>query len=185
MSNRIFVTGIGIISAIGKNVNETLDSIHSNNSGIGNISNLDTYHKNKIPVAEVKLSDNELFTIAGINSQPGYTRTSLLGMIAAREALQNSKNNNILMNYSPRILSPIELQILQGFSRDSTGRFFPMFIFWGPLSFRRDVSGRQFFTMDSSVLYQLLRSKNLLLLHHYFWGWKNNLIYIINWLPIF
>ena len=109
MSNRVFVTGIGIVSAIGNNVEETLNSIYSLKSGIGEITHLNTFHKGKLPVAEVKYSDNELSAFAEATAdeleiarvrlskfqKPGksiqFTRTALLGMLAAKEALASSK----------------------------------------------------------------------------------------------
>jgi 3-oxoacyl-[acyl-carrier-protein] synthase-1 len=92
---RVFVTGIGIITSIGNNVDETYSSLKTLKSGINEISMLDTVHKNKIPAAEVKLNNEELFKIAGIEHRKGFTRTTLLGIIAAREAIQHSKLTDI------------------------------------------------------------------------------------------
>lgn len=86
MPERVYVTGIGMISAIGSDVHETLASLLSGRSGIGAITMLDTIHKGKIPVAEVKRSTGELLEATGNRGMKNLTRTSLLGMIAAREA---------------------------------------------------------------------------------------------------
>lgn len=86
MPSRVVVTGIGIISSIGKNVPETLQSLKSSKSGIGQISHLNSIHKGVIPVAEVKLTDEELANFANVNPDEHYTRTSLLGIVAAKEA---------------------------------------------------------------------------------------------------
>lgn len=91
MSSRIFITGLGVVSAIGNNVEETLASVQSQRSGIGNISYLETVHKNILPIAEVKLSEDELIERAGIKNKYGITRTSLLGIIAASEAAENAQ----------------------------------------------------------------------------------------------
>ncbi|MGE0638565.1 MAG: beta-ketoacyl-[acyl-carrier-protein] synthase family protein [Bacteroidia bacterium] len=93
MSERIAITGLGIISAIGDNVQQNLDSLRAKRSGIGQINYLNTIHKGILPVAEVKHSDEELLKLAGIKEDTGYTRTALLGMIAAREAFENSGGN--------------------------------------------------------------------------------------------
>ena len=86
---KIFVTGAGIISATGNNLQENLSSLINSKSGIGNITFLDTIHKHKIPVGEVKLTDEEL--IHKISAPKGvYTRTSLLGMAAAKEAVSGA-----------------------------------------------------------------------------------------------
>ena len=60
MSEKIYITGIGAITAIGNNVPENLESLKAKNSGIGKINFLDTGHKDEIPVGEVKMSDSEL-----------------------------------------------------------------------------------------------------------------------------
>jgi 3-oxoacyl-[acyl-carrier-protein] synthase-1 len=93
MSKKIFVTGIGIISSIGNGVAETLKFVESSSSGIGTINNLITFYKDKLPAAEVKLTNKELANIAGISEDKLYTRTTLLGVIAAREALKSSGIN--------------------------------------------------------------------------------------------
>jgi 3-oxoacyl-(acyl-carrier-protein) synthase len=88
----VCITGIGIISAVGNNVDEVLESLLHSQAGIGPITHLDTLHKGVIPVGEVKWTDDELKIAAGIEDRDGniYTRTSLLGMLAAREAIKNA-----------------------------------------------------------------------------------------------
>ena len=46
MNKKIFVTGFGLITAIGDNVKESLQSLMSSKSGVGEISILGTIHKN-------------------------------------------------------------------------------------------------------------------------------------------
>jgi 3-oxoacyl-[acyl-carrier-protein] synthase-1 len=65
MSKRVYITGIGIISAIGTNVRETLQSLMDGKSGIGDITRLKTLHKGIIPMAEVKRSTDLLLEDAG------------------------------------------------------------------------------------------------------------------------
>ena len=93
MAERVFITGMGIISSIGNNVDETFLSIKSLKSGIGKISFLDTRLADEIHVCEVKLSGKELFEIAEMMYRKGYTRTALLGLIAAKEAVKSSGIN--------------------------------------------------------------------------------------------
>jgi 3-oxoacyl-(acyl-carrier-protein) synthase len=87
MSQRVFVTGIGIISAIGHDVKETLSSLIAEKSGIGEITLFDTIHKGKFPLAEVKLTNDQLLEMTGNPGKPNFTRTALLGMVAAKAAL--------------------------------------------------------------------------------------------------
>jgi len=89
MAERIAITGIGIISSLGLNTKENLKSLLEKKTGIGQMELLNSIHK-EIPVAEVKKTDQELADIIGIPSIDGYTRTSLLAMIAAKEAWQDA-----------------------------------------------------------------------------------------------
>lgn len=82
---RIAITGVGAVSAIGMNCAETLQSLLNERSGIGRMRQLGSVHT-ELPVGEVPYSDAELRTIAGVSDEP-MPRTSLLGIIAAREAL--------------------------------------------------------------------------------------------------
>ncbi|MBU8893178.1 MAG: beta-ketoacyl-[acyl-carrier-protein] synthase family protein [Bacteroidales bacterium] len=91
MSQRIFITGIGIISGIGNNVDETLQSIKLKKSGVTDIKYLETIHKGTIPVSEVKLSEDELIELAGLDKNEPFTRSTLIGIIAADEAVKSAK----------------------------------------------------------------------------------------------
>jgi len=95
MSKRVYVTGIGIVCAIGDNVPETLQSLLMGNSGIGEITLFPTKHKGYLPVAEVKKSNQELLNDLGFPHAKHFTRTALLGMKAALEAVQSARVNNI------------------------------------------------------------------------------------------
>lgn len=90
MKNRICVTGIGVISAIGNNRYETLDSLLKEKSGISTIKHLSTIH-NKIPVGGVAMNDQELKKACGIDENYIVGRTTLLGILAAREACVQAK----------------------------------------------------------------------------------------------
>ena len=87
-TSNIFIAGLGAISAIGNNVAECLSSLESGQAGIGAITYLETVHRGQIPVAEVKLSNEELASRGGVS--PKITRTALLSLLAAREALDNA-----------------------------------------------------------------------------------------------
>ena len=90
MADRVFVTGIGIICAIGKNTAETFDSLRATRSGISRLSILDSIHRDELPAGEIKLTNQELGDLAGITDLDMHPRTALLGMIAAEEALQSA-----------------------------------------------------------------------------------------------
>lgn len=80
---KISITGYGIISAIGLNINETIDSLRLENSGIKQGAFSEIPEKK---VGMVLKSNEELAQLLGINET--LPRTTLLGMIAAREAFQ-------------------------------------------------------------------------------------------------
>ncbi len=82
---RIAITGIGIVSAIGCNCAETLQALLEQRSGIAPMRYLHSVHT-EYPVGEVKLSNDELRQRLGLGNEP-LPRTSLLGIMAAREAI--------------------------------------------------------------------------------------------------
>lgn len=88
MSSPVYIAGLGIISAIGNNVAENLASLKKGEAGIGIMSRLSSIHKQTLPVAEVKLSNDELTTFLKMPAH--ITRTALLSTWAAKEALENA-----------------------------------------------------------------------------------------------
>lgn len=79
-----------MISAIGSNVMENLRSLRLQQSGLGHTAYIDTIHKDVLPVAEVKHDTETLAEMAGVPGAPGYTRTTLLGLVAMQEALRSA-----------------------------------------------------------------------------------------------
>ncbi|MFY0254727.1 beta-ketoacyl-[acyl-carrier-protein] synthase family protein [Chitinophaga sp. 30R24] len=90
MAERVFITGVGMITAIGDDVAGNLHSLRSRHSGLGYSTYLDTKYKEVLPVAEVKHANESLFALAGLPVTAGFTRTTLLGLTAMREALQQA-----------------------------------------------------------------------------------------------
>lgn len=90
MAERVFITGMGMITAIGDTVTANLGSLRQQQSGLGFTHYIDTIYKEILPVAEVKHSTAELSTMAGVPNSPEYTRTTLLGLLAMQEALQQA-----------------------------------------------------------------------------------------------
>lgn len=90
---QIFVTGIGVVSAIGINVPEHLESFRRQRDGMAPVSLFDTVLD--VPVAEVKYSDEQLREYLGLPSGKVYSRTALLGMVAAGEAMSSAGLHDI------------------------------------------------------------------------------------------
>ena len=91
MKGRVYVAGTGVISAIGNSIPETLKSFENHSSGIGKVSLFDTIHENALPVGEVKIPNTQLADNLSVNSS--LSRTALLGIQAAREAVAASRVN--------------------------------------------------------------------------------------------
>ncbi|MDR1764095.1 MAG: beta-ketoacyl-[acyl-carrier-protein] synthase family protein [Dysgonamonadaceae bacterium] len=72
---KIVVSGAGIISSIGKNIPETLDSLENKRSGLQPLSLFDSRYRGVLPVGEADFPVSKRFS-----------RTALLGIYAARAA---------------------------------------------------------------------------------------------------
>ncbi|MVT10745.1 beta-ketoacyl-[acyl-carrier-protein] synthase family protein [Chitinophaga tropicalis] len=90
MAERVFITGMGMITAIGDNVAGNLHNLRLLRTGLGYTRHLDTIYKETLPVAEVVHTTEQLHELAGVAGMEGYTRTTLLGLVAMREALQQA-----------------------------------------------------------------------------------------------
>jgi len=90
VTNKVFITGCGIISSIGDNFEENYENLLSEKSGIGKIDILKTNHSDHLIAGEVKYTNPELAEMAGIELKDGITRTTLLGIIVANQALTNA-----------------------------------------------------------------------------------------------
>ena len=88
--NFVSITGMGIISSIGNNLEENFSALINKKAGLSQTSHINTIHKNKIKVGEIKYTNNELIDLLGFDKSENYSRTELLGSIAAIEAIKNS-----------------------------------------------------------------------------------------------
>ncbi|WP_217220358.1 beta-ketoacyl-[acyl-carrier-protein] synthase family protein [Mucilaginibacter paludis] len=88
MNREVYIAGLGTITAIGNNVAQCLAALQNEQAGMGAITQMQTIHQHTLPVAEVKLTNDELAAIAGLS--PEISRTTLLSLIAAREALDDA-----------------------------------------------------------------------------------------------
>ena len=105
----VAIAGAGVISAIGNNVADSLLSFEKGTAGMGDITLLDTIYTGRLPVAEVKANNQELAQWAGLfpsaaglipssrptrghvtGLAPSVSRTALLSLIAAKEALDDA-----------------------------------------------------------------------------------------------
>ena len=95
MYKGVAVTGMGIISSIGNTVDENFQSLIERKHGISRIKKIETIHKNSIMVGEIDLSNDELIRFLGLPKNNNYSRTALLGEVAAKEAVKNAQISDI------------------------------------------------------------------------------------------
>ncbi|WPO82490.1 beta-ketoacyl-[acyl-carrier-protein] synthase family protein [Chryseobacterium sp. JJR-5R] len=95
MSQKIAITGMGIISSIGNNAEENLSSLITGKHGISDIELFETRHAGHIKTGEIKRSNKELMQELQLNESSNATRTALLGMTAAREAVKHAGISDI------------------------------------------------------------------------------------------
>lgn len=86
----VAITGMGIISAIGHSVEENKASLLASKTGVRDIRHIQTKHSQVIKVGEVSLTNKELTTQLHLPDVHNYTRTGLLGLFAAKAALENA-----------------------------------------------------------------------------------------------
>lgn len=89
MGGVISITGMGILCAIGNDKQAVLDALLKKESGIGRMQYLPSVHTD-IPVGEIKLSTEEMKQMLGISGDGPVSRTSVMGALAVREALQQA-----------------------------------------------------------------------------------------------
>ena len=85
----IAITGEGIVSAIGLNKQEVLQSLQEGRTGIGEMKYLQSVH-HELPVGEVDLSNEQMKEMLGIHPRQMMSRTSLMGMLAIDQALKEA-----------------------------------------------------------------------------------------------
>ncbi|MEP7168631.1 MAG: beta-ketoacyl-[acyl-carrier-protein] synthase family protein [Bacteroidota bacterium] len=93
MPQKVFVTGMGIISSIGNNCPQNFQSLIQSAHGISDIEILETVYRKKYKAGEIKFTNKQLEEMSDCN-QDNLTRTSLLGMIAAKEAMFHAQIKN-------------------------------------------------------------------------------------------
>lgn len=85
----IAITGEGIVSAIGLNKQEVLQSLLKKQSGIGKMKHLQSIH-HELAVGEVDLSNEKMKEILDIPTSQMMSRTALMGIIAIQQALDDA-----------------------------------------------------------------------------------------------
>lgn len=92
---KIAITGMGIISALGTTVEENFNALKNRISGISDLENIDTVHRGVLKFGEIKLTNSDLANILKLPDNHSFSRTTLLGAYAAKQAVENAGITNI------------------------------------------------------------------------------------------
>ena len=87
---KVAITGMGIISAIGNSVDENFDALIKSRVAITTVENISTVHRDVMKVGEIKKSNDQLASELGLPPDNNFSRTALIGAIAAKQAVQNA-----------------------------------------------------------------------------------------------
>ena len=90
MNKGIAITGMGIISSIGNSVEENYNALLNSQAGITTIENIATVHADVIKVGEIKKTNQELVEELQLGKDNNFSRTAMLGTIAAKQAVKNA-----------------------------------------------------------------------------------------------
>lgn len=109
----IAITGEGIVSAIGLNKQEVLQSLQEGKSGIGEMKYLQSEH-HELPVGEVDLSNEQMKEMLGIPSGQMMSRTSLMGMLAIDQALKEAHVDVAALKAKKGDGNPLRIVLVSG-----------------------------------------------------------------------
>jgi 3-oxoacyl-(acyl-carrier-protein) synthase len=87
---KIYLTAMSAISAIGDQADDHFESIKKEKTGIGEVDFLQTKHRQNFLFGEVKKSNSNLIKELELSSGY-YSRTSLLGLFACKQLLETAK----------------------------------------------------------------------------------------------
>jgi len=87
---KVFVTGMGIISSIGNDINENLHSLRNSISGISKPKYFESKYAESFFFGEVNIDSKNLKDQLGFSQAKGLTRTDLLAFKAFNEAVKDA-----------------------------------------------------------------------------------------------
>lgn len=91
MAERIVITATGIISALGRGTEQHTGALINKKAGMRHPLHLQTRHATEFLCGEVDYSNDELAKLLGLpTGDNGYTRTTLLALVAMQELMQHT-----------------------------------------------------------------------------------------------
>jgi len=88
--SRVFVTGMGVISAIGGDLTANRSALVNGKCGIGFSGPRNSRYTGELPFGSIAASTEELASKLGV-TEPGVSRTSLLALHAFRDAIADAR----------------------------------------------------------------------------------------------
>ncbi len=91
MAERVVVTGIGIISALGTGIKAHIAALRNTHKGVRPISILKSVHSHEFVLGEIRMTNDELSAYIGLPvGDNGHTRTALLSLAAMKDLLEGT-----------------------------------------------------------------------------------------------
>jgi 3-oxoacyl-[acyl-carrier-protein] synthase-1 len=91
MAERIVITAAGILSALGNGLEANLHALRTAKSGLRHPRILQTLHADEFVLGEIALTNDELSALLNLpGGSNGYTRTTLLAMVALKELVDQA-----------------------------------------------------------------------------------------------
>lgn len=87
---RVFVTGTGVVSALGIGVDENIKRLRKGESGIGSAKHFTSKYTSILPFGEVDLSNERLIELTNCSDETGVSRTTLLAYLSFEQAINDS-----------------------------------------------------------------------------------------------
>ncbi len=90
MAERVVVTAVGIISALGMGKDAHVAAIRNRQSGVKAVMHLKSLHSAEFVLGEIDKSNDDLASLMGLpTGDNGYTRTTLLSLAAMKDLLEH------------------------------------------------------------------------------------------------
>ncbi len=87
---KVYITGLGVISAIGNDVQSCFNTLNSAKTGIGKAHFFHSKYTDSLLFGEVNLNNDQLVSLTDSSHEEGLTRTTLLAYKAFQEAIKSA-----------------------------------------------------------------------------------------------
>jgi 3-oxoacyl-[acyl-carrier-protein] synthase-1 len=100
MAEKIIVSGMGILTSLGKGVEANHYNLSHSIHGLSSLDFVSTNHSHSFPFGEIKKDTRELLEEAEVSTNKGFSRTVALGITALKEAFIQAR---IPLNHALKI----------------------------------------------------------------------------------